>query len=253
MPNLDRIASKEIVSSVVALMDLLSEDHLEIIEKMLLEGEDVSFTKIKKATGLSGPPADSLASFLKNLAFGKDVLLVSLQAAIAARSHTKENIDTCDLIWTGPIQFPIPARSTLAVMKEMINEAKYSVIIVGYRIEEYAEPIIRSLYDAAKRNVRIRLVIDRAGNQMSIFKKIWKDENLPEFYSRKINVRDQMASVHAKLFIVDSDNLLVTSANLTYHGLSSNLEIGVRIKGKTADRAERLVNALIAKKYLVPG
>jgi phosphatidylserine/phosphatidylglycerophosphate/cardiolipin synthase-like enzyme len=42
---------------------------------------------------------------------------------------------------------------------------------------------------------------------------------------------DNMASLHAKVLLVDQYDLLVTSANLTYHGLSSNIEVGVRVKG----------------------
>ncbi|MGI0016629.1 MAG: phospholipase D-like domain-containing protein, partial [Nitrososphaera sp.] len=252
MSRVDRRARKEIVASVIALLDLIPERELEIIQTAMDEESEVSFSKLKRITGLSGPQADSLAAFLRNLSVGKDLLLVALQAAIASKNHSGEDADSCDLIWTGPIQFPIPARSTMAVMMEMIDGARDSVTIVGYRIEEYAEPLIKALHSAStQRNVRIRIVLDRASDQISIIKKIWKEDYLPEFYSRKKDIKDPMASIHAKLIVVDSSDLLITSANLTYHGLSSNLEMGIRLRGKTADRAERLIWSLIQKKHLV--
>ncbi|MBN3525174.1 hypothetical protein JSQ80_15340 [Paenibacillus apiarius] len=38
--------------------------------------------------------------------------------------------------------------------------------------------------------------------------------------------------------MVDRKEFLVTSANLTQHGLSSNIEVGVRIKGSIANQME---------------
>ena len=251
MQNIDKTTREDIIGSIVTLIEIVPERELKIIEKALSETENVTFTLVKRMTDLAGPQADCLASFLKNLHVGGSTLLLCLQAAEAARNYAKQSTDKCDLIWTGPIQFPIPARSTLGVIKEMINEANESVTIVGYRIEDYAEPIIAALYLAAKRNVNVRLVIDRAKRQLSIFRKIWIDWELPEFYYREPSEKDPMSSIHAKMIIVDSNKLLITSANLTYHGLSSNLEIGVKIRGKTAEGAERLVNTLIARKHLV--
>ncbi|MNR65073.1 hypothetical protein D3C85_1879750 [compost metagenome] len=45
--------------------------------------------------------------------------------------------------------------------------------------------------------------------------------------------------MHAKMLVVDNLELLVTSANLTYHGMGSNIEIGVRIKGEVARKVSR--------------
>ncbi|WP_418888875.1 phospholipase D-like domain-containing protein [Paenibacillus apiarius] len=40
------------------------------------------------------------------------------------------------------------------------------------------------------------------------------------------------------MLLVDRKEFLVTSANLTQHGLSSNIEVGVRIKGSIANQME---------------
>jgi phosphatidylserine/phosphatidylglycerophosphate/cardiolipin synthase-like enzyme len=46
-----------------------------------------------------------------------------------------------------------------------------------------------------------------------------------------------MAALHAKATIVDGRRLLLTSANLTYHGLGGNIELGALIEDDKADPA----------------
>ena len=54
-----------------------------------------------------------------------------------------------------------------------------------------------------------------------------------------------MASLHAKLVVAKQKDALVTPANLTYHGLKANLELGVRLQGPVAadivDHFNRLI------------
>lgn len=250
MSNLDRNTSNEIISSVLVLLDLLPERDIKLIENILLNEDNISLTQIKLLTGLSGPSLEACAGFFRYKSIGKDVLLIALQTGQAIKERILDQTDKCDLIWTGPIQFPVPARSTISVIQEMIDKAENSITIVGYRIEEYAEHIVNSLHRAVLRGVKVRFVIDRAQVQMPVLKRIWKTDNLPPIYSRRINKSDLMASVHAKIVIIDSLVLLVTSANLTFHGLHSNLEIGIRVRGRTATEAEKLINEVIRTGYL---
>ncbi len=39
-----------------------------------------------------------------------------------------------------------------------------------------------------------------------------------------------MAASHAKIISVDSERVLVSSANLSYHGLAGNVEMGFLVK-----------------------
>jgi phosphatidylserine/phosphatidylglycerophosphate/cardiolipin synthase-like enzyme len=45
--------------------------------------------------------------------------------------------------------------------------------------------------------------------------------------------------------------MLVTSANLTYHGLAGNLEIGLEIEGRVAGEVVALLNRLIAENICI--
>ena len=57
---------------------------------------------------------------------------------------------------------------------------------------------------------------------------------------------DKLAKLHAKAVVVDRRDLLVTSANLTGHGVSGNLELGARLSGRPARQAHDHVIGLIA-------
>ena len=63
-----------------------------------------------------------------------------------------------------------------------------------------------------------------------------------------------MAASHAKILTIDSDKSLVSSANLSYHGLSGNIEMGFLVR--SADKAKqieellkKLVRMHVYKKY----
>ena len=57
---------------------------------------------------------------------------------------------------------------------------------------------------------------------------------------------DQIAKLHAKVIVVDRRDLLITSANLTGHGMSGNLELGARLTGRPARQAHDHILGLIS-------
>ena len=65
----------------------------------------------------------------------------------------------------------------------------------------------------------------------------------PRILSREINPGDPFSSMHAKVFLADESTALVTSANLTAHGLHRNIEIGILVRSPAVGR---LAEALLA-------
>ena len=51
--------------------------------------------------------------------------------------------------------------------------------------------------------------------------------------------------MHAKCLLVNGADLLVTSANFTFHGLHGNIEIGVRLSGPPALEARKMFSHLV--------
>jgi len=58
------------------------------------------------------------------------------------------------------------------------------------------------------------------------------------------------ASMHAKCLLVDGSDLLVTSANFTFHGLHGNIEIGVRLAGAPAAEARKIFSHLVESRVV---
>ena len=54
-----------------------------------------------------------------------------------------------------------------------------------------------------------------------------------------------MAALHAKVIVVDGCKTFISSANLFYHGMEGNIEMGVLINSdKKARNVEELLNQL---------
>lgn len=54
-----------------------------------------------------------------------------------------------------------------------------------------------------------------------------------------------LSPLHAKVLVVDRRDLLITSANLTGHGMKHNLEFGLRVLGRPAADATDHLEGLI--------
>ena len=242
---------RELVSNIVTALELVPEKALVAIRDSLENHEVMDSGKIKKITGLDGQGLDSVLLLFNNAAMGTDVLLVAIDTALAVVQTVKRSSEIIDLSWTGPVQFSVEGRTTPSVMEEMILNAKDSIIITGYSITDDAENFIRLLENAIDK-VEVIFVIhsDDKSNNFEILANLWKKEKKPKVYSRTPGPLDVYFKIHAKMLVVDNFDLLVTSANLTWHGMSNNFEVGLRVRGNTAKKAEALIRNLIERNYL---
>lgn len=157
-----------------------------------------------------------------------------------------------NLVWTGPALAPVRARSTVGVLLELIEKAQSELIIVGYALTDGAAAIFEALVAAQQRSVRVTIAGDQLEQNLKVLRSHWPQaQRLPELYTRPRSPVDEKSALHAKLAIADSRRMLVTSANLTYHGLEGNIEIGLVVTGKPARDVVGLLQALINKGELV--
>jgi phosphatidylserine/phosphatidylglycerophosphate/cardiolipin synthase-like enzyme len=63
---------------------------------------------------------------------------------------------------------------------------------------------------------------------------------------------DEIAKLHAKVVLVDGTDVLITSANMTGHGLRHNLELGLRVRGVPAEHAADHLGELIRTGVVEP-
>ena len=219
---------------------LKPNDIFTIKSKLKLTSEE--FAYVKKTL----EKVSDIEAFLMNLE-----LLAELERE---RDEFSENVR---LVWSGPI-FNEMADNTAPVIHEMVNSAKKTITIIGYWLwdEGNVEEIIEALMVAAKkRNVKIRIIFNEADKKKRVGKKrkLTIKEYFMQYWKNIIafpRIYTYNGKIHAKAWVVDSNQILITSANLTDPALERNLELGIRCKGSIAKNVDEIIDGLIEQKYI---
>ena len=225
---------------------LLDEDKIKLSD---------NFFDIKRNLNLNSNEEKYFLDITLNFLNHEDLILLIHQLI---ESKTEKNIhkENTVLVFSGPIKYHEKMDQTYSVLLKMINSATKSIILVGYAmIDKKNEELFESLKNAAKeRNVTIKIIFDKATKSKKwgkwtkspkkIISQVWGDlEHFPEIYTYDAT----KSSLHAKLLIIDDEEIFVTSANLTDRAMTRNLEIGIRHKGKVAKDATEILSLLIKK------
>jgi phosphatidylserine/phosphatidylglycerophosphate/cardiolipin synthase-like enzyme len=179
----------------------------------------------------------------QELGFSEDQTALLLRSHLSLREALETEMTPTELVWTGDETGGIGVRTTMAVFSEMLNTAEKSVLIVAYSVWVGSGPgnlLIQKLAGLSSKGVDVTFVVDQRyqdGRNLLELRRAWPVKRRPPtVYSWK-DEDDVIAKLHAKVVIVDNKDLLVTSANLTGHGLEGNLEFGLRVRGRTAAQA----------------
>jgi HKD family nuclease len=223
---------------ILELMKMISENKIsknsttyDLKDKLDLSSEEIKITK----------------QILLNLE--PESILIALDLLREIKNQKYNILQNTSLSWTSPVLFHKKADTTKNTIIEMINSSKKSITFVGYYIMPDTEEIFDALIDAANRGIQIRLLFDKARKFIKTIKKIWQNRApFPLVYTYKS--KEEKSSLHAKVLIIDSEQLLITSANLTGRAITRNVEIGIKHIGKSAKDAEELVDSLVENKFL---
>lgn len=205
-------------------------------------------------------PGDRILPFLKVLRAGttKETALLVLRSAAASASVLRAEQPQIEVAWTFPGDVQPGTRTTGGVACEIIEEAKHSLLVVGYSVTVDPQRIglaartIAAIADSASRGVHVTAVLHRSVDRDKLMQAWHPGVPPPIFFTWPEQV-DPMASIHAKVVVADKRDVLVGSANLTYHGFEGNLEMGVRIKGgRAAYQIEKPILDLIRLRVLRP-
>lgn len=231
---------------VLRLVRILSDGESERLVMWLRARPTVVHTvAIGAATGIR----DSTCQFIAQLILGSQVLpeqlALAIEVARAAVNDTKGDSPSAEVVWTGPVQFSVPARSTLMVLLEMIAGACWTATLVGYSLSSGGSDVFRALAACAARGISVRVFADRLEEQLESLAEVWPTGSpYPELYTWVPPPDAPQSLLHAKLLVVDRKQALVTSANLTYRGLNQNVEVGVRLHGTVAEQIDGLFDEL---------
>lgn len=246
------------IAQVTAIARAFPERQLERMVAAISGGKlslSSGVLQIQHMLQLSTADARSVASLFRSwqrMQGNEESLIAALLAAHAASSRVRAGTPSVRLVWTGPVSATVPARSTMSVLLDMIDRAQQEIVIVGYMITAAAAIIFEHLAAAQKRGVQVILIGDRLEEKLDVLRSCWpSDQRVPAFYSRAETPADPRSALHAKLVVVDQRSMLVSSANLTYHGLAGNIEIGIEIEGQIAAEVVALLNKLIAENICI--
>jgi phosphatidylserine/phosphatidylglycerophosphate/cardiolipin synthase-like enzyme len=181
------------------------------------------------------PRAAPLAAALGSLT-GHQILQLCLQTMRVRDEDLTPHLVDAEFVATLPGFLANSARSTAQVIREMLESAGRSVIALGYEISD--STVIGHIHETARR-ADITLICDRSRGSGPALLETWPS-NIPRPRIFQECVRDDAsayASMHGKALLVDGHDLLLTSANFTFHGLHGNIELGVRLRGGPARRA----------------
>ena len=173
------------------------------------------------------------------------MMRLCLQVLQIQREELSPHLLEAELVATLPPETPGIARPTEQVIRGMIEHAAAEIVLLGYEITD--QGFVDMLADAAERNVDIIMICDRARGAAARVLESWPaGTRSPRiFCDRERSDGAPHASMHAKCLLIDGKDLLVTSANFTFHGLHGNIEIGIRLCGSPAAEARKIFSHLV--------
>lgn len=175
---------------------------------------------------------------------------IALALETARLTMLRADMPRVEVVVTGPDSPAVPIRLTSEVVVEMIAAATSRVSIVSYSVAQVPE-VLAALSAARGRGVKVTLIFesperfdDGGGSHHYAAYAI---------YHWPVDKRSAPhALLHAKAVIIDSRDILVTSANLSNLAHQSSLELGLLCRGGgVAERVQRHFDALITKGVIV--
>lgn len=172
---------------------------------------------------------------------------IAIEAIRAGRS-VRQACPEVQIVCTTPVGTPVPVRATFATTIEMIRTATREILVVGYLFTGGAKEVLRELAAVGQaRGVQVTLVGNRLSEHVGLLKSIWNRRgSRPNLLSREMDPADPLSALHAKLLVRDRCDALITSANLSSHGLHHNVEIGIRVKAPEMSSLVDFVQSMVS-------
>lgn len=224
---------------------------------------------------LKGAPGDHhLRAFLKSWGSQSPPIQAAYvsamyQVALSCYELAEERAHTVETVWTGPEVPGSEVRRTEAVVKDIVQNSKKEILIVGYWLvtqTPQVRELVELLIEKARAGVAVRFVFDpnvksKGPDNFTALQQLWPtSDSAPKCrlfsWSSSMSTVSSGAGIeyvrklHAKVIAADREEALVTSANLTKAGLVSNLEMGFRVNGAAAEAVVRHFDLLIERDIL---
>jgi phosphatidylserine/phosphatidylglycerophosphate/cardiolipin synthase-like enzyme len=186
-------------------------------------------------------------------------LSLALRVATGLRGVERLARPEIEIVWTGPEAEGPLVRPTTTVIEEMLRGVREAgeVLIVGYSLTAAdgspMAAIIDLLGEVSRRRAVVTMILhrDEAAQNRTNLLAAWDVRAIkPRLLTWDPPPEFPFTKLHAKALVVDRLEALVTSANLTLHGLRANLELGLRVRGPQAQAIALRFDHLIASGIL---
>jgi len=169
---------------------------------------------------------------------------------MACKLYNCKSGECCELVITAPSSFKLKARKTKLVVNSILSSAEKSITLTGYSISEYFDEMIELIIRKSTQGVYVKLYVNNAQKHQDVIERLnTYTSKFIKIFSYNQQSDDRMSALHAKLIVVDGHTSLISSANLSYHGMQGNVEMGVLIEStEKAQEIESLLKTLKEQK-----
>lgn len=169
---------------------------------------------------------------------------------ICMQLYSAKKVEHAELVLTAPDSFRVKALRTKETLRELIGDTEKSLTITGYAVSDYFSDILDEIIRKSQQGVYVRLYANDMEKQKFSLKRVlaYKSKFL-QVYEYQKQEEDKMAALHAKIVVSDARRSLVSSANLSYHGMQGNIEMGFLIESsEKAKQIEQVMKEMVRMK-----
>jgi len=150
-----------------------------------------------------------------------------------------------EILGTGSEFMKQGIRGTEPVIEEVIMQASKEIQILAYIFTAKAIHILRLVEQAAKRGLKITIIVNDLQVQDQTIKYQLEKMEATFPHVQVLNFTDNTKrQLHAKIVVADREKAVIGSANFSWGGMYSNYEVGLLIEGEPAWKIAQLVDSL---------
>jgi len=175
----------------------------------------------------------------------------ALQSSLREASH---RLDRVSLAVTGLAWLGGGAPSVEQEMIALVKGARHEVSLCAYSVTPGAIGLLSEMKDVVAQGVVATLIVNSLSTQPTEVQSYLKEavRSLERWRLYDFAPLGSQTELHAKILVVDRWAALIGSANLSFHGLVSNHEMAVVVRGPTAEAIASRIDMLTQQPSVRP-
>lgn len=222
-----------IENKIDELIKITSKEKIKNIENFLKDKnpKNVKPTIIQEECKLTSTQTDKIKNICKECSDGN---LLSLLISTKHKLQNKDSKIETKLVMTGDFIHK-NVDYTNETVHQMIERAKHEIYIIGYWV--YNLDRLFERLEELSNSCKIIFILNHENfeeHKDEIYRN-WRNYLKPIIY--KINLKKSkntsIDKLHSKIIIIDNNEILITSANLTKNAMENNIESGIWTNDKS--------------------